>query len=518
MDLNMHDADLPKGSEDSGNSAESFAYDQVPYLGSASEFLHLRNLEVVGQMFGMSPASIANCRVLELGCADGTNLLPYALEFPESEFVGVDLATNAISKAREVAVETKLFNTTFHQKNIRDIDTSIGKFDYILCPGIFSWVTAEERLSLLRICRDCLTDTGMAVVSYNTFPGWNLGGALRDFMRRYAGAHTDPARQIAVAREATEFIAAHANPKSPHGQFYASARDRLRGKGDAYLYHDYLSDRNQPFYFHEFEQIATEHQLKFVAEADFKQSSGFGLDQAGRAAMSQVPPSDREQLLDFLLNTFHRRSILSHAGFPLNQTIQHEVISEVSIALVEPLAGLSVDPLDGQAVNLNYKHGSVTLTNAFVKAAIKHLMDQWPVAITVDALFDASQKTLGAGLVSESESLESLSRTLLAFYAAGLVKVFKTDPVLVDRVSDKPQVSSLTRLVAAKGLVVVNQWHQDVMDLSDSERFLLGLLDGTRDFGQLMSQWIQYGGPADSAAETVKAMLDHFLRDRLLIA
>jgi hypothetical protein len=48
-------------------------------------------------LFGMQPADIEQCRVLEIGCGDGANLIPMALGLPGSEFVGIDLAASPIA-------------------------------------------------------------------------------------------------------------------------------------------------------------------------------------------------------------------------------------------------------------------------------------------------------------------------------------------------------------------------------------------------------------------------------------
>ena len=50
----------------------------------------------LGSLFGMNPARLNSCRVLELGCGEGANLIPVAFQWPESEFVGIDLSTEAI--------------------------------------------------------------------------------------------------------------------------------------------------------------------------------------------------------------------------------------------------------------------------------------------------------------------------------------------------------------------------------------------------------------------------------------
>ena len=46
-----------------------------------------------------------------------------------------------------------------------------GQFDYIICHGIYSWVLEAVREKLLKICSSNLVSNGVALVSYNTYPG-----------------------------------------------------------------------------------------------------------------------------------------------------------------------------------------------------------------------------------------------------------------------------------------------------------------------------------------------------------
>ena len=43
----------------------------------------------------------------------------------------------------------------------------------------------------------------------------------------------------------------------------------LQRKDDDYLFHEYLEDDNQPFYFHQFIRLATGHHLQYLGEANF---------------------------------------------------------------------------------------------------------------------------------------------------------------------------------------------------------------------------------------------------------
>jgi len=75
-------------------------YDEVPYPGLPLPQTHPSQLATLGFLHGLEPAPVERCRVLELGCGDGGNLIPMALDLPESEFVGIDLSAPAIATGR----------------------------------------------------------------------------------------------------------------------------------------------------------------------------------------------------------------------------------------------------------------------------------------------------------------------------------------------------------------------------------------------------------------------------------
>ena len=83
--------------------SEPISYDEVPYPGAALSETHPSNLAVIATLFGLQPALPSRCRVLELGCATGGNLLPMAELLPGSDFVGIDLSGVQIGMARSRA-------------------------------------------------------------------------------------------------------------------------------------------------------------------------------------------------------------------------------------------------------------------------------------------------------------------------------------------------------------------------------------------------------------------------------
>jgi len=81
------------------------AYDRVPYPSSSQHRTHPDHLAALAILHGLEPAPPDGCRVLELGCADGGNLVPMAVEMPESRFVGIDLSPRQIETGRAFVAE-----------------------------------------------------------------------------------------------------------------------------------------------------------------------------------------------------------------------------------------------------------------------------------------------------------------------------------------------------------------------------------------------------------------------------
>ncbi len=86
------------------------SYDDVPYPRLAFPYTHPAHLATIGRLFGLEPADVENCRVLELGCAGGANLIPMAYALPGSHFTGIDLSRRQIDEAREFAAAVGLRN------------------------------------------------------------------------------------------------------------------------------------------------------------------------------------------------------------------------------------------------------------------------------------------------------------------------------------------------------------------------------------------------------------------------
>src|ERR1700720_3291277 len=85
-------------------------YDKVLYPAATFPRTHPNRLATVAFLRGMQPAPVDRCRVLELGCGIGTNLIGMAFHLPASEFIGLDLARRPIASGQSFVKDLGLGN------------------------------------------------------------------------------------------------------------------------------------------------------------------------------------------------------------------------------------------------------------------------------------------------------------------------------------------------------------------------------------------------------------------------
>ena len=96
------------------------AYDTVSYPGSPFSQTHPDRLATIAALYGLPAAPPERCRVLELGCGNGGNLIPMAYVLPGSTFLGLDAAGSAVAQGREQIAALGLTNVTLLHVDLLD--------------------------------------------------------------------------------------------------------------------------------------------------------------------------------------------------------------------------------------------------------------------------------------------------------------------------------------------------------------------------------------------------------------
>ncbi len=456
---------------------------------------HPDRLAALARLFGVASPDVETCRVLELGCACGDNLIPMALSLPNARFVGLDYSQRQIEEGQRNVAALGLSNIELRHADIADVDASCGSFDYIVAHGVYSWVPAPIREKVLAICKDNLAPSGIAFVSYNTFPGWQQKLMVRETMMYHSAPIAGAANKVAQSRALLDFLAQNVPADTPYGAVLRQEVALTRNEDDAYLFHDHLEEVNHPVYFHEFAQAAQEHGLQYVAETDFGSMLLSNLPRPIAAALKQVADDvvRLEQNIDFFLCRAFRQTLLAHRDTPMRRKLEAQSMRAFHFASVARPASTSSSYAPGVAETFAAPGGAALTTgNAITKAALATLAERWPLAVPFAELADAARDRLAraAGATSDAATLakevEQLSLDLLRAYAANVVELRVRSPRLATTASARPIASPLARLQAAQGRAITNLRHEPA-SLDDSNRRILCLLDGTRDRDALVA-------------------------------
>mgnify|MGYP002780844118 CR=1 FL=1 len=475
-------------------------YDELPYDSHPFSQTHPARLATVATLFDLAPAPVETCRVLELGCAAGGNIATIGEMFPGAEIVGVDLSARQIADGERVVRKAGLANVSLRHASITDIDAGYGTFDYVVCHGVFSWVPDPVRRKILAVCSANLKPSGVAYVSYNTYPGWHMRGMLRDMMRFHADRFGDAKQKVEQARALIDFLASSTkNDTGPYGTLLRQELESLRHQADHYLYHEHLEEVNDPVYFHQFAEKAKAHGLKYLGEARVQTmvTGNFGPEIDKTLRMLAPDQTQIEQYMDFLRNRMFRESLLCLERVTPNWAVQPDCLRVMHIASGAVPVGGDGKPLPTVDVtaadNVSYKAPggmSMATNRPLLKAAMRLLQQAYPGTVPFDTLRVQARELIGGSVDAKTvaEDTQVLAIGLLNCYmGSDLIELHGMPVTLFRTPGDKPTATGHARVTAARSGTVANKRHE-IVKLNDLDKQLIPLLDGTNDRAALVEK------------------------------
>ncbi|HJT89407.1 MAG TPA: class I SAM-dependent methyltransferase [Bryobacteraceae bacterium] len=472
------------------------SYDEIRYPGAPLEPTHPSRLAALATLFGMEPAPVERCRVLELGCGDGSNLLPMAADLPEARFVGFDLARTAIDAGNRAASELGVTNLRLEHASILDLDPALGLFDYIIAHGVYSWVAPEVQDKLLAIAGGNLAPQGVAYISYNALPGCRIRQMLREILLFHTCHSADAGERIAKAREMLNvlMLAPESSESVIPALLKEEAADMLR-RAPYLLFHDVLAEEWHPVHFTEFIAHASRHGLQYLAEANAHDMEPRRFSRELRDALNSHSQTrlDREQYMDFLKCRRFRRTLLCRRELPLSEDDMAGRVRTLYIsssAVINPPQPDLTGPATVEFQGL--RGAALSTSHPLAKTAMAHLTGIWPEA----AHFDRLREHCGSILGSPADAA-LLARILLGGFKTGLVQLRTHPPRCVSRPGSHPAAPALARWQAANGSTLTSQRHTAV-EITNEDRAILRLLDGIRDLRAVAGEAAQ--ATTDTAA------------------
>jgi SAM-dependent methyltransferase len=462
-------------------------YEAIPYVGRPNPFSEPGRLHAIAHLHGLTVPPRATLSVLEIGCGDGSNLIPLAEAHPEGRFVGIDQSTRLCASAREMAGALGLRNTSVIEADLRALPSDLGRFDVVVAHGFYSWVPPDVRDAMFDAMVAHLAPHGVAFASYNLLPGAWIRRIGWDAMNFHIRTDADPVQRVAHAREVigtfVDAWRAQEGPPAMAAESFAHENERTDG-GFA---HDNLSRVNEPVYFTQFVQHAGLRGLAVFADADPATLSYGGASAEYRVRLDARPPVARDQMLDFV----HARTLRQSLMVP-----------------VEAASRAKLDVSRAAGLHFSATMAMVQQRERAADAASALLLERFPATVP----FDELSRALGWPADAPSR--------VFALCIAGLADLHVAALPIASRPTRRPTARAVARWQAQRRPFVANLRHVGVRLADDCARALLPLCDGTRSIDALVAA-VSPAIPAVEAADAraaIEKRLAQFASAALLVA
>jgi methyltransferase-like protein/protein-L-isoaspartate O-methyltransferase len=480
---------------------QQHSYDEIPYPRLPYAQTHPDRLAAIGTLLGMSPAPVERCRVLELGCAVGGNLTPMAFNLPDSLFVGIDNSAIQIEEAQRDAAALKLDNVRFLHADIRALPSDIGEFDYIIAHGLYSWVPADVRDSIMAICKNHLAPQGIAYISFNTYPGWHMMRMVREMMLYHIRDIRDPRERAIEGQQFIKFLvgaipkshqSAYSDYLANYNRFREESADSSNARYETSILHDELAGINEPFYFYQFAEHAARHQLQYLAESNLStvMQGNFSDETADYLRNLTDDVVAREQYGDFLRNRTFRSTLLCHADIAVDRTLRPDRMQH--FRFVSQAKPLETDSNPRGIRKFRSLDGAIFSTNHPISiAAFEYLSEIAPLSVSFAQLFSSACRRLGIQTPGDQDAYILAANLLQAFcYSMELIELRMHQPRLTTTLSERPLASQIARYQAATDVLVANQRHERA-ELGGLSGVIIGYLDGEHDRQQILDKLVE---------------------------
>jgi len=475
---------------------EEETYDAIPFPEEPRFWSSPAYIAASARLFGLETPPVERARILEIGCASGSNIIPMAARHPDAQFVGIDISSRQIAAAQKHANEIGLTNISFLHFNFDADPHVLGTFDYVIAHGIYSWISPTMQTALWKFCTQTLNDDGLLYLSYNTLPYWHLKQPVRDLLCFHAKNQTDNLEKLQESIDFAHDVAEHA--PGIYGQLFRDEIAYIDEQNIRYLAHDHFELENHPVYVKDIFAEAESFGFRYVSEATATYSSLRLLKRNVAAAIERYSGDDRtlrEQYIDFYTGRAFRRSLFAKSAHAKHVPLDiipeqiddlHIVFADLppSVNFAEPTRSLYYfddtyfdTPADAQADPLR----------VFAEVAIGQMaqtLPSLPRSIAVREIFEM----FASATQNNPAALSTVRSAILEFFYQRKV-AFSAVPLSWDFDRERPRAQRMIISDAAHGRTsTVSVLHDEIYLRGENVRRLLSLLDGTRSRNELATE------------------------------
>lgn len=467
------------------------AYDETPYQSYPYAQSSPEKLAMLGTLFGMNPPAIETASVLELGCAEGGNIIPHAVHYPKGKYVGIDLSKVQIDAGKKHIKEMGLKNVELKHGSIADIDESFGKFDYIICHGVLSWVPDFVQDKIVEVAKKNLNKNGVAYISYNTLPGWNMVRTVRDMMMYHAQTFAE-SDKVTQSRALLEFVKESLEGSdTPYAKVLKQEAELLSKQGDHYIRHEHLEDNNKQFYFSDFMAMANKQGLQYLSDCSLSSMYLGNMKQSVAEKLQGINDIVRtEQYMDFITNRRFRSTLLCHDDVKLNRSLDNDSARKFALSLditaEKELKDITLEKNDPLKFYFKgNKDQYITSTSPALKAAFYVLIENKGYPISFNDLIEKADKLIkgDAKAAIEAELVKNVMNLVIKGYMDLHLNSRDKEKIKLD----KPSVNKLVKhqVENTSNNWVTSQTHAPI-SINFFDKFAIKYMDGKNSKEQIL--------------------------------
>ncbi|AFE52485.1 hypothetical protein MA5_01495 [Rickettsia prowazekii str. GvV257] len=480
------------------------SYDEVPYPPFTFSYTYPPYLRTIGKLFGLNPPPLETAKILDIGCGVGVNLLNFAETYPKSQSLGVDLSKTQIEIGKKTISDSKIKNVGLKALSILDLDESYGKFDYIVCHGVYSWVSKEVQDKILEVLNKLLNPNGIAFISYNTLPGWNMQNTIREMMMFHSESFNTSHDKLQQSKLLLKFINdSLENSTTPYANFLREEAKLISTYADSYVLHEYLGEINTGTYFHQFIEKAQKNHLNYLGDTSITAMFIGNLPTKAAEKLQAINDIVRtEQYMDFITNRKFRSTLLCHQNIPINRKIEFENLKDFYTTFnIRPISSENKIDLNNEQENISFYYENlpepfISTTSAIMKAILYVYAENISNPIRLEQVAKEAFKKLGKYQLQDF--LAILEQHFITFIFQGYLKIFETKPHAIATITEKPKTSQFVRYQAkhahfnnVTNMLSVTNRLNDMIGIPIHEKYILEMLDGTHNIDDIKKGMIE---------------------------
>lgn len=449
-------------------------YEDILYDAYSFPEAHPRTVAAISTLHGAPLPKAEGLRVLDLGCGCGSHLLPMAEQDPTGTYIGVDLSKAQIAFGRRMMKAAGITNARLLAGDLRDLPLSAGRFDLILCHGVYSWVPADVRAAILTAIRAHLTANGVAYVSTNMLPGWRSRGTIRAALMRFVDPTQPVEHRLRSTRGLLELWArASAVDQEPLQGFLQAEIRAVLDADPAYIVHEHLAPINQAFWFRDLHRSFAKAQLAYLGDATLPTHRPLPDDLEAHLQARAQDTAEAEELRDIVAHRMFRRHLLVHRERIIDRDVHWRRLEGLYLRTL-----LRREGDQERSASFTSPHGLSYQTTSPLEQALLDALGG-PRPLQLDEL---------ATLIGASKA--KVGRAALPMAVAGLILPI-AGPIRVARsIPERPIATRFARLQAAHRPRVTNLHHESIL-LPRTGRAMLQRCDGEHDRAALAAGLLQ---------------------------